>query len=186
MDVPFKCSLWRITLPLTRRVSFLAVSHAFHKAHFVSDEKNLHCSFSLSSVKLAEQLLTSSGTGEAGDVFLSKIFTWLPGNNPLWRFLPRAYRNKVISVRSQMFTNICHTVQWRFNVRTCNSPSHHPSGCFLFTKISWPGDRDNCSADTALYAVVTVAISTITKNAFLDLYHTLHAINTELRPHNFI
>lgn len=100
MDVPLKCSLWRITLPLTRRVSFLAVSHAFHKAHFVSDEKNLHCSFSLSSVKLAEQLLTSSVTGEAGDVFLSKIFTWLPGNNPLWRFLPRAYRNKVISVRS--------------------------------------------------------------------------------------
>ena len=47
-------------------------------------------SFSFSSVKITALLLTSSVTGEAGDVFLSKIFTWLPGNNPLWRFLPRA------------------------------------------------------------------------------------------------
>lgn len=117
----------------------------------------------------AAQLLTSSVTGEAGDVFLSKIFTWLPGNKPLWRFLPRAYTNKVLSVRCWQTLN---TVQWRDNWRTCNSPSHQPSGCFLFTKISWPGDRDNCSADTALYAVVTVAISTQNHKKYRFIYTT--------------
>lgn len=125
MDVPFKRSPRIITLPLTRRVSYLArrisffairvsfltISLVYRKAHFVSEEKRLVSLENVSfleirasfvaknhpkpAAKMITLLLTSSVTGEAGDVFLSKIFTWLPGNRPLWRFLPRAYRDKV-------------------------------------------------------------------------------------------
>ena len=47
---------------------------------------------------------------------------------------------------------------WRHDI-TWSSPSHQPSGCFLLTRINCPGESESWSAVTALYAVVTVAIS---------------------------
>ena len=141
------------------------------------------------------------------DAFLSKIFTWFPGNKPLCRFLPRAflktkYRKQIQSngkgrlsssglesavdmfIKMSYSNNVqeieillTYSLHWMFPVllETCHcgpricmeapdiytwsSPSHQPSGCFLLTRINCPGESDSWSAVTALYAVVTVAIS---------------------------
>lgn len=62
---------------------------------------------------------------------LCKTLTYVAGNQPIWRRLPRA----------------------------CSSPSHQPESVFFRIIINWPLCNDNCSVLVASYGAITWATS---------------------------